>query len=258
MTTPTTALGFGRGYDERQPVIVLLDTSASMARPADRPRIAELNRALEEWFGSVRAEPRLRARVEVCLIAFDSVVRVFDPATGALVPGATARDGSPFAPIDGLTPPELHADGYTNLLPAIRLALELGARRHRELTAQGLPALRPLIWLLTDGAPTDEFGRALTAAELAAEAEQLRRAERERGCVFFVVGVQGADRDLLEVLAPKATYMLEHLDFGRIFDFLFQSVSRVHSDDSAAQTHQQVAEYALLRLAMNGYIEEGR
>ncbi|MFD5566098.1 vWA domain-containing protein [Kitasatospora griseola] len=256
MTTPTTTLGFGRGYDERQPVIVLLDTSASMARPAARPRIAELNRALADWFGSVRSQDRLRARVEVCLIAFDSAVRVFQPDTGALVPGTPAADARLFAPIDRLTPPELHADGYTNLLPAIRLALELAARRHRELTDQGLPALRPLIWLLTDGAPTDGVGRALAAAELADDAALLRRAEEQRECVFFVVGVRGADRAVLEVLAPKATYMLEQLDFGEILQFLFHSVDQVHPGDTAASTHQQVARQVAMRAAFAGFIED--
>ncbi|GAB2719694.1 vWA domain-containing protein [Kitasatospora kifunensis] len=257
MSTPT-ALGFGRGYDERQPVIVLLDTSASMARPAHRPAIADLNRALSDWFDSVRAQPRLRARVEVCLLAFDSQVRVFDPAARVLVPLDQAGPRQLFAPIDGLLPPELHAEGYTNLLPAIRLALELARRRHRELTAQGLPALRPLIWLLTDGAPTDQAGTALTAAELAADAELLRQAERERGCVFFVVGVQGADHGLLKVLAPNATFMLQNLDFSRILDFLFQSVDRVHGGDSATQIHTDVANFARLRLAFNDLLEEER
>ncbi|MEV7215786.1 VWA domain-containing protein [Kitasatospora cineracea] len=253
MTTPTK-LGFGRGYDERQPVIVLLDTSASMARPTDRPRITELNRALADWFGSVRSQGRLRARVEVCLITFGSGVRVFEPSGGALVPAPPAADAQLFAPIDRLIRPELTADGYTDLLPAIRLALELAARRHRELTAQGLPALRPLIWLLTDGAPTDGAGRALSADDLAADAELLRQAEERRECVFFTVGVRGADRAVLEVLAPKATYMLEQLDFGEILQFLFHSVDRVNPEDTAASAHQQVAHGAELQAAIAGLI----
>ncbi|AUG76299.1 VWA domain-containing protein [Kitasatospora sp. MMS16-BH015] len=269
--TASLSLGFGQGYDERQPVIVLLDTSASMGRPADRPRIAELNRALADWFDSVRAQPRLRARVEVCLVTFDSEVRVFDPATRALVPrdraaAATATStgtgtgtgtaGELFAPIDGLQPPELAAGGCTNLLPAIRLALDLAADRHRALTAQGVPVQRPVIWLLTDGAPTDGAGTALSPADLAADAALLRRAEEERGCVFFVVGVQGADQALLEVLAPEATYLLDTLDFTRILDFLFQSVDRIDPRDSAGQTHRRVAAFARVQATLASLVEE--
>ncbi|MGW2545684.1 vWA domain-containing protein [Kitasatospora sp. NPDC001574] len=230
MTTATgatgTRIGFGSGWDERQPVIVLLDTSASMNRPAHDPPIASLNRALTRGFDAVRDRDRLRSRVEVCLVAFDSRVRVFDIAAGAFRPPEEADREALFSPLDGLRPPELTAGGYTCMVPALRFALDLARRRHRDLSARQVPVVRPLIWLLTDGAPSDEAGARLGAAEIAATAEQLRQAEHDDECVLFVIGVRGADREVLEVLAPQATHLLEDLDFGRILDIVFQSSDR--------------------------------
>lgn len=102
-------IGFGRGLDERQPVIVLLDTSASMNRPAHAPPIADLNRALAHGLDSIRASDRLRSRVEVCLVAFDSRVRVFDAAAGTFRPPEEAADEALFSPLDGLRTPALTA-----------------------------------------------------------------------------------------------------------------------------------------------------
>jgi len=52
LTRPT-----GRGFSERIPLVLVLDTSASMARPEGSPRIGELNAALREWFAEAAADP---------------------------------------------------------------------------------------------------------------------------------------------------------------------------------------------------------
>lgn len=239
--TTTTGLGFGRGFDERQPVIVLLDTSASMNRPAHSPRIAELNRALAGWFDSVRSKPQLLARVEVCLIAFDERVRIYDAVAGGFRAPQQADGDAVFAPLAGLRPPELPAAGCSCLVPAVRLALELAQRRRQELTDRGLPVVRPVIWLLTDGAPSDEWGTALDAGQLASTAAELRQAEQEDGCAFFVVGVRGADQELLKVLAPWSTHMLENLDFSQILSLLLASSDRLEPGRTIKETYTDVA-----------------
>ena len=44
----------GRGFAERIPLVLVLDTSASMASPAESPRIAELNSALSKPLSNPR------------------------------------------------------------------------------------------------------------------------------------------------------------------------------------------------------------
>lgn len=254
-------IGFASGLDERQPVVILLDTSGSMARPEASPRIAQVNTALTTLFESVRSQARLRARVETCLIAFGTQVRVYDAGTSALVAPEQADPDRVFVPVDRLSPPPLTAEGYTCLAPALEFALRIVAERCRALEARRVSVLRPLIWLLTDGAPSDEWGRPLDAAELAPLAERLRAAEAAPpadGCVFLTIGVQGADRRILEVLAPGATFMLQGLDFTEILRFLLRSSDRVSSIGTAEEVHREVARQAALRKAMSDLEEEYR
>ncbi|MEV6109602.1 VWA domain-containing protein [Streptomyces sp. NPDC051940] len=240
-------LAFASGYDERQPVIVLLDTSESMGRPEESPRIDALNAALGEWFEQVRGEARLRARVEVCLVSFDSQVRVYHPARRKLAPAGTADSAELFVAVGEMRPPRLEAGGFTCMGPAIETALGLARERYEQLRRERIPVRRPVIWLLTDGAPSDENGRALDEDELAPLAERLRAGENGGECVFQAIGVRGADRRLLQVLAPRGTSMLAELDFGQILDHLFTSSDRIDPARPADETHDEIARQAELR-----------
>ncbi|MFJ2645479.1 hypothetical protein ACIO1C_01870 [Streptomyces sp. NPDC087420] len=243
--------GFADGYDERQPVVLLLDTSASMGRPADSPRIAELNAALARWFDSVRSEARLRSRVEVCLITFDSHVRVYDAAKASLIPAEEADTSRVFVPVDQLRPPLLGASGLTRMTAAIDTALDLSRERYRALQTRKVPVRRPFLWLLTDGAPSDTEGRPQDAAALAPTARRLRRCEERGEGVFQAIGVRGADLPLLKVLAPRAALMLDSLDFGQILDLLFLSSDQAGAVSDADEVHRQVADMAAVRERMN-------
>ncbi|MEV5311211.1 hypothetical protein [Streptomyces sp. NPDC052610] len=236
--------GFAQGYDERQPVVLILDTSASMGRPAGNPRIDELNDALTGWFDGVRAEPRLRARVEVCLMTFDSRVRVLDPVRERLVPVEEVPPDRLFVPVDRMRPPRLEASGLTRMTDAVETALDLARNRHQALQARHVQVRRPFLWVLTDGAPSDREGRRMDPAALAGTAEKVRRGEERGECVFQAIGVRGADLELLRVLAPKAALMLEGLDFGQILDLLFQSSDRIGAVQAADEIHCRVADLA--------------
>ncbi|NGN68008.1 VWA domain-containing protein [Streptomyces sp. A7024] len=254
MTTPDMA--FASGYDERQPVLVLLDTSESMGRPQESPRIDALNQRLGAWFEGVRAQARLRARIEVCLIAFATQVDVYHPKLQRLVPAGERPTDEFFAPVGELTPPRLEAGGYTCMAAALRTALDLARERHEALRARRVPVRRPFIWMLTDGAPSDELGYEQSAADLAPLAARLRAAEQAGECVLQAIGVAGADRELLEVLAPKGTAMLADLDFGQILDHLFTSSDRVDPAATADETHAEIARQAELRRRLTA-MEEG-
>ncbi|MDW6056822.1 hypothetical protein SAZ11_00235 [Streptomyces sp. FXJ1.4098] len=248
------SMEFGAGFEERQPVVLLLDTSASMGRPEEHPRIDELNGALTRWFDGVRGQERLRTRVEVCLITFDSAVRVHDPGPGRLVPVEEADADRLFVPVDGMHPPTLRAEGLTRLTEAVETALELARARYRTLQRQRVPVRRPFLWVLTDGAPSDDQGRPLDATALAGTAGRVREGEEQGEWIFQVIGVRGADLPMLRVLAPKATSPLENLDFGRILDLLFQSTDDSSPDQAADLIHQEFDERAA-RLARMDRLE---
>ncbi|MFF2144653.1 hypothetical protein [Kitasatospora sp. NPDC058190] len=239
----TYDFGPAEGYHERQPVVLLLDTSASMGRPAEQPRIDALNDALARWFDGERTTPRLRARVEVCLVAFDSWVRVFDVGRGELVPVEQAAPERLFVPVDRMRPPRLAASGLTRLTDAVETALELAGARYRRLQQQHVPVRRPFLWVLTDGAPSDAQGNRMEPAALADIARRVRLGEERGEFVLQAIGVRGADLELLQVLAPKAALMLEELSFGQILDLLFQSSDRITPDRTAEDIHREVRQY---------------
>ncbi|GAA2136533.1 VWA domain-containing protein [Kitasatospora kazusensis] len=266
--------GPAEGYHERQPVLLLLDTSASMGRPAEQPpgRPAEqppgrpagqppidaLNDALVRWFDGERTTPRLRARVEVCLVAFDSRVRVFDHGRNELVPVEEAASDRLFVPVDGMRPPRLEASGLTRLTDAVETALELARSRYRTLQEQHVPVRRPFLWVLTDGAPSDAHGNPMDPAALAGTARRVRLGEERGEFVLQAVGVRGADLELLQVLAPKAVLMLEDLSFGQILDLLFQSSDRITPDRTADDIHRDVRQYNEKRERMRRLEEKHR
>jgi len=231
----------GQGFEERVPLVLVLDTSASMARPADSPRIAELSRALATWLSDARANPAVCGSVEIALVTFGSAVQVLNPATGT--PLAQPSADAAFVPIGRVAHPMLRPGGLTLMLPAIKVALQLGVGRARLLAAQGVPARRPRIWLVTDGAATSADGGKVTADELAETAALLRGAETPAvpgdGCLFYAIGTAGADRASLEVLAPESTLMLGSVRFGDVLSLVSNSTNTAHSSDEPAVAYRE-------------------
>lgn len=229
---------FGSGYEERIPLILVLDCSASMGRPESRPRIGQLVETVTRLLGVMREEPALRARVDVAVVTF---------GTTAQVRTDLCRDqlsGSAFVPVAAVRMPELVAGGHSAMLAAVLKALDIGADRRTELAGEGVPCLRPVIWLITDGAPTDTDGVLQGEAECEHVAAVLRAAEDAGTCLFFAIGVADADRDLLAVLAPRATYFVDSLDYPEILQLITTSSQEVRSTWTAEETMDRVRELA--------------
>jgi hypothetical protein len=96
-----------------------------------------------------------------------------------------------FVTADQFMPPALDANGETPLGEAVSRALALLRDRKEVYKQNGLDYFRPWIFTITDGRPTDRGWEAV--------AEQVRQEEARKGVIFYGVGVEGAD---LEVLAP--------------------------------------------------------
>ena len=229
----------GRGFSERIPLVLVLDTSASMARPEGSPRIGELNAALREWFAEAAADPALRERLEIAIVTFDSQVRVLH------LTDTPELSTSAFALVETVTAPELCASGLTLMLPAIDTAVQLATERTRELSAQGMPSRRPLVWLVSDGAPSDERGALLPVGEVTAAGRRLRDAaratEESPGCLFYAIGVGGADLATLRALAPESSMLLPDFGYRRILRLVTESASKQQpgpAEDEHARTRE--------------------
>jgi uncharacterized protein YegL len=105
---------------------------------------------------------------------------------------------------------------------AIEYALDLLEKRKATYRENGIQYYRPWIFMITDGAPTDSWGKA---------ARRLREAELDNKLLFFAVGVEGADMDTLNHVVPpsRPAVRLNGLDFRSLFIWLSSSMKRVSS-----------------------------
>jgi uncharacterized protein YegL len=109
-------------------------------------------------------------------------------------------------------------DGGTPMGEAILEALELVRLRKQQYQANGVAYYRPWMFLVTDGAPTDDWRPA---------AKAIKEAEKSKAVAFFPVGVEGADMEVLRQLSVRAPLKLKGLMFRELFQWLSNSLSGV-------------------------------
>lgn len=192
---------FVENPENRCPVVLLLDTSTSMA---GKP-IEELRRGVQIFKEEIQKDTKAALTVEVAIVTFGPVQLVQD-----------------FATIDQMQVPELVADGYTPMGEAIEYGLNLLEGRKEIYKGHGVQYYRPWIFLITDGAPTDSWQNA---------AQRIKQGESQRKFCFFAVGVDGVDLETLKQIAPleRPPALLQGLDFKSLFIWLSTSMKRVSS-----------------------------
>lgn len=192
-----TVSEFANNPEPRCPCLLLLDTSASMSGAP----ITELNAGLAEFQSELLADPLACRRVEVAIITFGPVAMVHE-----------------FETAEAFQAPQLYAEGDTPLGAAIVRAIECVEARKQAYRESGIAYYRPWIFLITDGAPTDDWRRAAT---------RVRDGERDKKFMFFAVGVQGADFAVLQKIAVRDPLQLDGLKFRELFRWLSSSLSSV-------------------------------
>ncbi len=188
---------FADNPDPRCPVVLLLDKSGSMAGEP----IAQLNAALRAFKAEVARDALTARRAEIAIVSF----------------GPVTADAA-FDTVDHFSPPTLQPEGDTPMGRAIELGLDMLAARKQEYRDNGIAYFRPMVFLLTDGAPTDSWQAA---------ARRVREEEAAKRVAFFAVGVEGADFATLARIATREPIKLPGLDFTSLFQWLSASLFAV-------------------------------
>jgi uncharacterized protein YegL len=190
---------FAENPEERTACVLLLDVSGSM----NGEPIAELNAGVQSLRDSLIADAMASKRVEVAIVTFGGQVQ-------------TICD---FTTVEGFHPPTFVGSGDTPMGAAIIQGIDLLRRRKEEYKTHGIMYKRPWMFLITDGAPTD-------GDQWRHAAEQVRKGEKEKRFLFYKVGVEGANFDVLrQIGADSEPLKLKGLAFRSLFLWLSSSLA---------------------------------
>ena len=133
-------------FVRRRPVYLLLDTSSSMFGAP----IQAVQQGVHLIHRELMNNPHAIETVYLSVITFDT----------------TAKQIVPLTSVENFTPPTLQAEGNTALGAAITLLNDALDRELQSNTEGRKGDYRPLIFLLTDGAPTDLWKEPVAALKL--------------------------------------------------------------------------------------------
>ncbi|MDI9349957.1 MAG: VWA domain-containing protein [Candidatus Symbiobacter sp.] len=194
---PFGAAEFADNPEPRCPCLLVLDKSSSMAGD----KIAALNTALQNFRYALLADSLAAKRVELAVTGFGPLTLYCD-----------------FTTIDEFVPPAIIAEGDTPIGAAALDAIERVRLRKELYKINGVPYYRPWIFLITDGEPTDDWESA---------ADAIRAGEDAKHFMFFAVGVEGANFEVLRDLTVRVPLQLKGTRFGDMFTWLSNSLSSV-------------------------------
>lgn len=209
---------------QRTPTVLLLDTSYSMKQKS-RNESGEKKQDIEhvidglsyfkEELGKV---DHAKTRVDVAIFSFGGDVSVAqDPIS---------FDGWDSEDLD------LEATGQTPMGEAIQKGIKMAEKMKSSHRSDGIPVNRPLIWLLTDGEPTDMDEGDQTWNHVQ---DLLDEGTTDKHFKFFAMGVgDDANMDVLESLVSVTDEDAIHLAEGNFIEF-FQILSNSlddHSDET--------------------------
>lgn len=195
---------YAQNPEPRCACVLLLDTSYSM----DGKPIEELNRGLQVFQEAIQEDSLARKRVEIAIITFGNggVQQIQDFVTAEAFEAPN---------------PPLKAGGTTPMGEAIGLGLDMIRSIKTTFRNNGIAFYRPWMFMITDGEPDSGWQPAV---------QRLHQEATNKGVVFFAVGVENANMQILSQVTPTIPpAKLNGLNFKDMFRWLSNSMGRTSS-----------------------------
>ena len=183
----------------RLPVYIILDVSGSM----NGEPIEAVRNGMQTLVSTLRTDPYALETAYLSVITFD----------------ANAKQVVPLTELIGFQVPNISAGSTTALGAALRLTAECITREVQTATADAKGDWKPLVFLMTDGQPTDDWKRGL---------DEFRKVNT--GMVIACSAGPGADTSILKQIT-EVVVSLDTADSSTISAF-FKWVSASISTSS--------------------------
>jgi uncharacterized protein YegL len=179
----------------RLPVYILLDTSGSMMGEP----IESVKNGVQMMISSLRQNPQAIETAFLSIITFDS----------------TASQVMPLTDLASFQAPDIQASGTTSLGEALNLVSNCIDREVAKTTAESKGDWKPLIFIMTDGIPTDNMQQGL--AELK---------KRKTGLIVACAAGSRADTSLLKQITDNVVSLdtADSHSIGQFFAWVTASI----------------------------------
>ena len=206
---------FLNNNEERCPVVLVLDKSASMAGEPTRL----LNEAVAKFKSNLMEDISVARKIDVAVNQFNNLARYY-----------------PFQNAEVWQPPIIEPSGGTNLSYALNVAMDAVAQRKDDYRMNGISYYRRWIVLITDGYPEHD-----SEAELTAVGQRIREAHDKQQCNLFAITSGEANETAISLLRDKITppgrppKKTTETNFSELFNWLSNSMTAVSRSSPSDQ-----------------------
>ena len=194
----------------RLPVYLVLDCSGSMTGEP----IEAVKNGMQMLVSALRQDPQALESAYLSVITFDS----------------NAKQAVPLTDLAGFQVPDINASGVTAMGEALTCLCDCAKREVVKSTPEQKGDWRPLVFLMTDGEPTDDLNRGL------ASFQALRW-----GMVVCCAAGQGANTANLKKISPECVVQLDTADSKSLAAFFkWVSSSIAMSSKSVNEGNKEV------------------
>ncbi len=194
----------------RLPVYLLLDTSGSMFGEP----IEAVKNGVQTLIASLRQDPYALETAYISIITFSS----------------NAQQITPLTELSAFQVPQIEANGCTALGEALELLAKKADAEVTKTTADVKGDWRPLVFILTDGNPTDDLSKGLAEFK-----------KRKFGVVVACAAGQGASTDTLKQITESVVQLdtADSASLKQFFKWVTASIST--SSKSVEETGGEVS-----------------